>query len=640
MTEELIWIAEVSLDRAGQGTYSYAIDECQLSTLVVGDLVQIPFRNKREQGFVTAISHGPAPTKYRLKNIEPAKHPLCIPSHLMQLATWGSRYYSSTIGDFLAAVVPSPVRKGVKMQVQRLVQLIPCDEQSLSKRQREIYQQLPKQALLIGEASKISKCSVSTLERMIELGALSISEESGIREVNIEVRSENHQLTDEQQLAFESIHTAITEDVFKPFLLYGVTGSGKTLVYMEAAEKVIQGGKQVLILLPEIALTPQLAARFRQRFERVSIWHSGFTAGERSAAWHKAAKGEYDLVIGTRSALFAPLPNVGLIVVDEEHDSSYKQDKNPRYQGRDLAVVYAQQLAVPIVLGSATPSCETIHNARAGRYQVLQLKERPAGAVLPRAQLVDMRDEYRKQGSQAAISGLLVSELKRCLQAGQQSIVLLNRRGWSPTVSCPQCAFVFECEHCDISLTWHKGHNALRCHLCGFERQRPDSCPVCDNHDLSNKGLGTEQLASLLAEKVPGVRIARMDADTINKRQGHADIIAAFARGEADCLVGTQMVAKGLDFPRVTLVGVIAADHGLSAPDFRAAERCYQLIAQVSGRAGRSSDPGTVVVQAYQPDAAAITCALNQQAKTFYDEELSIREKHSYPPYTALMRLV
>lgn len=640
IAKDKIWIAEVSLERSGKGVYSYAVSDQAMQSISVGDLVRVPFRNKHEQGFVTALAQDLPPTTYTLKMLELVTQEVQIPPHLMTLATWGSRYYACTIGDFLAAVVPSAVRKGVKIQAQRFVCKLPYDHTALSKRQQEIYQQLSEQAQLLKEAASHCSCGIGTLEKMAALGALRIDEHSAIRETPVEVDNQRHQMTDEQAQAFSEISAAISEEKFKPFLLYGVTGSGKTLVYMEAADMVIQRGQQVLILLPEIALTPQLAARFRHRFDRVSIWHSGFTAGERTEAWRKAVAGEYDLVIGTRSALFAPLPNIGLIVVDEEHDSSYKQDQTPRYNGRDLAIVYAQQLQIPIVLGSATPSCESIKNARDGRYRVLQLKNRPAGAVLPQAQLVDMRDEYRKQGRQAAVSSLLMSELKKCLQLGQQSIVLLNRRGWSPTVSCPQCAFIFECEHCDISLTWHKGQNALRCHLCGFERPRPQSCPVCDNNDLNNKGLGTEQLASVLAEKVPGLRIARMDADTIGKRQGHADIIAAFARGEADCLLGTQMVAKGLDFPRVTLVGVVAADHGLSAPDFRASERCYQLIAQVSGRAGRSGDPGTVVVQAYQPDSIAIACALDQCAKTFYDQELATREKHNYPPFAGLLHLL
>ena len=639
-------IADVCIDRAGQATYSYEIPDDLRALIVVGSFVHVPLRNRNEHGFVVAIKECEAPS-YKVKSLSLPEKPVTLTSALMDLADWASRYYRCSLSHMLNAMVPSPVRKAVVMQRTRLVQKLYDNEDDLlaagikpSKRQLEVFNCLPKTLLSMRDACELASCSVSTIERLIEHKACAQQYESGVKEPLVQVSQEQHQLTDEQQQAVQAVHAYLGKKEAEKFLLYGVTGSGKTLVYMELAEEVISQGKQVLILLPEIALTPQLAARFRQRFNSVSIWHSGFTAGERTAAWHAAADGDIDLIIGTRSALFAPLPNIGLIVVDEEHDHSYKQESVPRYQGRDLAIVYAQQLSVPIILGSATPSCESITNVRNGRYQVLQLKNRPPGSSLPHAEIIDMREECRVQHQSAVISNALIEALRECKEENKQSILLLNRRGWSPTVSCPRCAYVCECEHCDISMTWHKGSDRLRCHLCGFEKSLPDVCPVCSFPEMAHKGVGTERLASLINEQIPDLNILRMDADTIDKRQGHAVTIQSFAKGEADCLLGTQMVAKGLNFPRVTLVGVLAADHGLAAPDFRAAERTYQLIAQVAGRAGRAGDEGRVIVQAFDPEALAIDCALHNRAKQFYDNELALREQYAYPPFTALIRFL
>lgn len=633
-------IADVAVDRAGQTQYSYLVPDDLQQTLQAGDFVQVPLRRRQVNGFVTCIERR-TPPSYKLRQLRLSQPRVTLPPDLFRLAQWGSRYYQSTLPAFLNAVVPAAVRKGVEQQRIKLVQRCPDhDPASLTPRQCEVYELLPDGWHTLAEAVRLCGCSSGTLERLINSGALEQRLNTQQREQRLSAPQEAHSLNSEQRTAVHAVQDALQEPRFETFLLHGVTGSGKTLVYMEAAETVIARGQQVLILLPEIALTPQLAARFRNRFERVSIWHSAVSDGERAAAWHAAARGEIDLVIGTRSALFAPLPDPGLIVVDEEHDQSYKQDSMPRYQGRDLAVVYASQRGIPVVLGSATPSCESIYNVRQGRYTVLQLKERPGGAVLPAARVVDMRVECRRQQQRAVLSQDLIDALERCHQAQQQSIVLLNRRGWSPIVSCPRCGYVCECTHCDISMTWHRGADQMRCHLCGDQRKLPAQCPVCAYPELAHRGMGTERLAAFISEQLPSLRILRMDADTVSRRQGHADLIQSFARGEADCLLGTQMVAKGLNFPRVTLVGVVDADHGLAAPDFRAAERTYQLIAQVSGRAGRAEAPGEVVVQAYDPQALAIECALHNRPRSFYDAELELRQQYAYPPFAALMRII
>ncbi len=632
-------IADVALDRSGRDAYSYRVNDDLAPQLRVGDCVTVPFGPRRERGFVVALERRAPPPGITLKEVLGRQDGVRLPAHLLDLIRWAAAYYRCDLGTLIAAAVPTAVRQGTKARRERFIARLPHCEQKLTARQREILAVLPLEPLALAAACSRAGCHVSTLERLAAAGAALIRETTTVREVRLTAAVERFPPTAEQQAAITAV-AACLPDQHAVFLLYGVTGSGKTLVYMELAEQVIASGRQVLLLLPEIGLTPQLAARFRQRFARVVIWHSAFSQGERALQWHQVATGAVDLVIGTRSALFAPLPRPGLIVVDEEHDQSFKQDSEPRYQGRDLAVVYARQLGIPVILGSATPSLETYHNARQGRYQVLTLLKRPAGGRLPQARVIDMRTECRRQGRQALISQALLDGLKTCQAAGQQSIVLLNRRGWSPVVSCLACGVQLHCEHCDISLTYHRQDERLRCHYCGYERTMPQHCPTCGETGLSTRGIGTEQLADTLAAAVPGLRVIRVDADTVANRQAHAALLRSFAEGSADCMVGTQMVAKGLDFPRVTLVGIVGADQGLGVPDFRAGERTFQLIAQVAGRAGRGQDPGTVIVQAFDPQALAVRYALDQRLKSFYTHELAIRQRYGYPPHGGLLRLV
>ena len=641
---DLPLIADVAIDCPGRDSYSYLVPPELAAAIRPGDCVSVPFGPRRLRGFVVSLERRQPSSDYVTRDIVGHQPEVTLPPHLLRLIQWGARYYRCSMGEFLAGAVPAPVREGAAPErqviVAKTVGFVSTLTQPLNKRQQMVYDALPADPVLLSEACRAAATTRATLEKLAAVGALTISEDQQIRELRLSARQEHHPLTGEQQIAIDIVKTALVKGVSQPFLLHGVTGSGKTLVYLELAAQVIAAGRQVLFLLPEIALTPQLAARVRNRFERVAVLHSGFTDGERAEQWRRVAAGEIDLVVGTRSALFAPFPAPGLIIVDEEHEQSYKQESVPRYHARDLAIVYAGQLGIPVLLGSATPSMESIHNARQGRYQVLSLKNRPLGGKLPAPILVDMREECHAQRRSATICRELLTRLKQVKDAGEQAIVLLNRRGWSPVISCQSCGTTLTCKHCDISLTYHRAAAKVKCHYCGNEGPLPRTCPSCSQATLSTFGLGTEQLATQLAADVPGLTVLRVDADTVAERQGHAKLFQAFGNGAADCLVGTQMVAKGLDFPRVTLVGFVAADRGLSLPDFRAAERTFQLVAQVAGRAGRGERPGTVVVQAFDTEAPALRCAVDHRPKTFVDAELALRQQYGYPPYAGLIRFM
>ena len=654
-------IADVALDVPGRDAYSYRVPAA-LADLRIGDGVMAPFAGRLLHGIAVEVGEREPPPGVNLKELRARAH-IRLPAHLLRLIRWGAHYYRCGLGEFLAAAVPAAARGGARSEATVTVTAVALFSGTVTRRQREVLDRIRaagSAGVLLPDLLAATGTDRALITRLEKAGAVVVAEQRAIQEIRLNAKDESFALTPEQQAAFAAVAaclpgklqtdspadaatgsmgeaTAPTPER-KPFLLYGITGSGKTLVYLELAARVIASGRQVLLLLPEIGLTPQLAARVRRRIPRVAVWHSGFTEGERAELWRAVADGHYDLVLGTRSALFAPLPAPGLIIVDEEHDQSYKQDSVPRYHARDLAVVYAGQLGVPIVLGSATPSLESVFNGRQGRYQVISLLKRPLAGKLPVPVLVDMRLECQAQRKQAIISRELLARLEGVRDRGEQAIVLLNRRGWSPILSCTSCGTAMGCAMCDISLTWHREVAKLKCHYCGSEKDRPRACPACGQEALVTHGLGTEQLEATIAEAVGGLKLLRVDADTVAGRQGHARLFHAFAEGAADCLVGTQMVAKGLDFPRVTLVGILNADRGLAVPDFRAAERTYQLIAQVSGRAGRGDKPGTVVVQAYDINAEALRCALEHRPRAFVDAELAIRQEYGYPPYAGLIR--
>lgn len=450
-----------------------------------------------------------------------------------------------------------------------------------------------------------------------------------------------HQLNPAQEAAFEQIRDGIRSRQFHTFLLYGVTGSGKTEVYLNAIDETLAEGRSALLMVPEIALTPAMAGQFFARFgDRVAILHSAFTDVERTEQWRRIRSGAASVVVGTRSGVFAPVRNLGLIVVDEEHDGSYKQEETPRYHGRDVAVVRAQAAGACVVLGSATPSLESRYNAEKGKYTLIELPGRIEARPMPTVELIDMRQEFLETRKQATFSRKLLDALGGRLENGEQTIVLLNRRGFSSFVSCRSCGERVQCCNCSLTLTFHKRDRRLLCHYCGYAERVPSLCPKCQSEHIYFAGLGSERVEEELHQAFPTARIARLDRDTVSGKRQYETILHDFREGSYDILVGTQMIAKGHDIPNVTLVGVVSADIGLGMPDFRAAERTFQLLTQVAGRAGRGSVPGIVLVQTINPDHYAVRLAAAQDYHAFYEKELHFRRMMNYPPFSAMANVL
>jgi primosomal protein N' (replication factor Y) len=451
------------------------------------------------------------------------------------------------------------------------------------------------------------------------------------------------QLTGEQQAALETLGGLADGGEFKVALLHGVTGSGKTEIYLRLAERVRQAGRQVLLMVPEIALTPSVAAQFRGAFgARVAIQHSALSDGERHDQWQRIRRGDVDVVVGTRSAVFAPLERLGLVIVDEEHDGSYKQEEAPRYHGRDVAIVRASREGALVVLGSATPSMESYQNAATGKYVRVALERRVLDRPLAAVSIVNMREEYAEEGPDAVISRVLAAGIEDRLARREQVLVLLNRRGFSTAVFCRQCGDTFECPNCSISLTVHTARNGwrARCHYCNYSMTVPKACRKCAAPYLEQSGFGTEKVEQQLRDRFPDARIGRVDRDSVRRKGALTSLLSRFAAGELDLLVGTQMIAKGHDFPRVTLVGVISADVGLGLADFRAGERTFQLLTQVAGRAGRGERTGEAIVQTLYPEHYSIQLACRQDYPAFFERELQFRKGMRYPPFVALMNTV
>ncbi len=450
-----------------------------------------------------------------------------------------------------------------------------------------------------------------------------------------------HRLNPEQQATYEALCGAVDEKRYATFLLRGITGSGKTEVYLQAIETVLQQGRDAIMLVPEISLTPQTVGRFYARFSQdIAVLHSGLSDGERYDAWRRARQGKVRIVVGARSAVFAPLPDVGIIIVDEEHDNSYKQNETPRYHARDVAIVRARKNRAVCVLGSATPSVESYYNSETQKSTRLELLQRATAGVLPKVHLVDMRREQIENPGQLVLSPILETAIEQRLSAKEQIILLLNRRGFSPVVLCPACGWVAQCEDCQVSLTYHSAGGELRCHYCSATRPKPETCDSCGFNPLVYLGLGTQKAEDYLLRSFSGARIERMDADTTAGKGGHAKILGRFANGEIDILIGTQMLAKGHDYPGVTLVGVINADAGLTLPDFRSAEQAFQLLTQVSGRAGRGSRPGEVYIQTYRPKHYAIAAAAGHDYEGFYGKEIQYRQDAGYPPFRRMVNFM
>lgn len=535
---------------------------------------------------------------------------------------------------------------------RKSVKLLPPEEhaengaRALSDAQQRIVEALLAGGgeMLFADLLESAHASASTIQTLERRGLLEVS----VREIRrdplagalLPARDELL-LTEAQASALSEINAAQAEGTFAAFLLHGVTGSGKTEIYIRAMREALRRGRSAMMLVPEIALTPVFSRRLRAHFgDAVAIFHSSLTTGERFDEWHRLKRGEARVVIGTRSAVFAPVSDLGVIVVDEEHEASYRQQESPYYNGRDTAVMRALKERAIVVLGSATPSMESFQNARQGKYRYLRLSNRIADRPMARAEILDMREVFRTGGKPEVFAPELLAAIEETHARGEQSIVLLNRRGYSSFLLCRSCGERINCSNCDVTLTFHRSERSLICHYCNLRLRVPDACPACNGAFIFFVGEGTEQIEEILQKRFPTLRIARLDRDTTARRSTYEQAILRFSAGELDMLVGTQMIAKGHDFPNVTLVGVVSVDAGIALPDFRAAERAFQLITQVAGRAGRGSLPGRVLIQTYHPHHYALRHACAQDFDAFFDEEINYRKNLSYPPFVALASLL
>jgi len=576
---------------------------------------------------------------------------------LLNLSRWVSHYYLSTLGEVLATMLPPNLRAGS----QRIILSHAGNPPPIQGLEEKIFDEIQR------KKGKISFKSLKrrfpgrdlnrVLERLVAVGSVEIQERSPTpqrkknrlrvtEEERPSAESERLSLTSEQQRAVDAVEGRLKKGGFETFLLYGVTGSGKTEVYLRLMEEVRRSGRRCLILIPEISLTPQLLDRLQERFpQRVGVLHSALTPSERWSQWWHILDGKADVVVGARSAIFAPVPDLGLIVVDEEHDPSYKQEDGLRYHARDLAVVRGRSIGCPVLLGSATPAVESFENCRRDRYRLLELTKRVEQRDLPCVEVVDLKltqdvkPETQNSKMATFFSPRLTEALQENFNRGQQSLIFLNRRGFAHFLMCRLCGFVLRCPHCSVAMTFHLKQQSVFCHHCGFRKPAAHLCPGCGNLSLSGIGFGTEQVEQELTRLLPEARIARMDRDTTSKRGSQERLIRAWEKGEINVLVGTQMITKGHDVAGVTLVGAILADLSLNLPDFRAAERTFQLLSQVAGRAGRGREAGRVIIQTYVPDHYTLQHVITHDYKSFFDSELEFRRSMNYPPFSRLVHL-
>jgi len=583
-----------------------------------------------------------------------------LPSSIVELCRWVAEYYVAGIGDALAVAMPPGARRqGSAFRKQRIAALSAMGlDQGLTPRQGAAVQILSAAPAGLPTAELRERgVTPAVLAGLVKRGLVVMRDERDERDpferaaMTDVVPDANRELTDEQERAAGELFALADAAQFRVALLHGVTGSGKTEIYLRLADRVRRSGRQVLLMVPEIALTPSMTALVRGAFgDRVGIQHSALSIGERHDQWHRIRRGEVDLVIGTRSAVFAPLDRLGLIVVDEEHDSSYKQEETPRYHGRDVAIMRASREHALVVLGSATPSMESFHNAATGKYVRITLERRVLDRPLAAVRVVNMRTEYADEGPEIVISRDLAAAIGERLACGDQALVLLNRRGYSTAVFCRQCGDTFECPNCSVSLTVHRARHGVhgsrepsrggwraRCHYCNYSVLVPTACRKCAAPYLEHAGFGTERIEEQLRERFPQARIGRVDRDSVRRKGALTQMLSKFAARELDVLVGTQMIAKGHDFPGVTLVGVISADVGLGLADFRASERSFQLLTQVAGRAGRGERTGEAIVQTLYPDHYSIQLACRQDYPAFFEREVVYRRGMRYPPFLALI---
>ncbi|RME04542.1 MAG: primosomal protein N' [Planctomycetota bacterium] len=614
-----------------------------------GVRVKAKFNHQIREGFVTApVSQ---PEVQRLEQILEVldKQPL-LQKTLLQLTHWMAKYYQSSWGEALQMALPASVKNHAKGRKELYLRANPLPSpketiQNLEKRSPQAAKLLKHllhyneeiRAIDLKRTLKISQSPIHTLHKK---GLIQLNYRTDPLEPYAELPTTSTPpptLNKEQTQVLQQIWQNFQKNKFQVALLHGITGSGKTEIYLQLIEKILPQKQSAIVLIPEISLTPQTMKRFKSRFgENIAVLHSNLSPSQRAHQWKRIQQGNAHVVIGPRSAVFAPVQNLGLIIVDEEHETSFKEQSSPAYNGRDLAIMRCLMENAKAVLGSATPSLISYHNALKGKYQLYQLHHRATSQPLPNAQIIDMR--YQKHHH--LFSEPLLRQIRQTLQKGEQIILFLNRRGFSTFIACKRCGFVLKCKHCDITLTFHKKYKKVLCHYCAYEHNAPQSCPDCLANTLQYLGEGTEKIENFLQQQFPHTPIARLDSDVMQHRQNYIQILENFAQQKIQILVGTQMIAKGLDFPHVTLVGVINADVGLHMPDFSAAERTFQLLTQVAGRAGRGTQPGRVLIQTYLPDHYSITCAANHNYQEFAQKELEFRQRFLYPPYCRLFRLV
>lgn len=675
-SQERKQVAEVLVEvpaREINRPFDYLIPTHLQQVISQGSRVVVPFGPRKVQGYVLQLKDKQATTEAATHKLKEIEHILDefppLTQELIELGKWMSLEYVCFLITALQALLPAVLKSKTKKIVHErkdgeletkyqvndkvtkksIAMVSPigsaeelADEKlqlsNRAKKQKEIieYFQNDPQPIPLVELLEMCATTRSTVKQLEQSGILKIEQQEVGRDPYQDrkfVQTEALPLTKEQQNAFEEIRSCVVQGEYKTFLLHGVTGSGKTEIYLQTIAYAMSKGKEAIVLVPEISLTPQMVERFKGRFgEQVAVIHSRLSAGERYDEWRKIRQGKVKVAIGARSALFSPFQNLGIIIVDEEHESSYKQEENPKYHARDVAIFRGQYHQAPVILGSATPTLESYARAQKGVYQLINLEERVQGRPLPKVEIVDMRSELH-EGNRSMFSRVLFDKITNCLEREEQMVLFLNRRGFSTFVMCRDCGFVQQCPHCDISLTYHKVTQSHRCHYCGYSEKQVQQCPECESEHIRFFGTGTQKVEEELHKHFPGIRVVRMDVDTTQKKGSHERLLQNFRDQRADVLLGTQMIAKGLDFEKVTLVGVIAADSLLHLPDFRAAEKTFQLLTQVSGRAGRHQLLGEVVVQTYTPEHYSVIAAAEHNYLSFYQQEMNHRHQRGYPPY-------
>ena len=620
--EVLVEIKAKNIDK----TFTYEIDNLNVS---VGMRVLVPFSKQKLEGFVLNI-HNKKPEYDTKKIIEVIDDYPVLNEEMLELGKYISKKTLCNLINAYQTMLPNALKakngRVINKKIVTYIELIDSSYITKSLSQNKILDELRNNKKVL--KSELNKISVSSVNTLIKNNVIKeIKEEEYRIKDNSKIIESNIELTKEQKDTLKKIKY----DTFKPYLIHGVTGSGKTEVYMRVIENVLKIKKEAIVLVPEISLTPQLVRVFRNRFgSKIAILHSGLSDGEKYDEWRRIERKEVSIVIGARSAIFAPFTNLGVIIIDEEHSSTYKQENTPKYNAIDIALFRAKKYNIPIILGSATPSIESYTRAKQGIYELCTMTKR-VNEKLPNIELIDMKDEIKK--GNRIISEKLREKIIEKINKNEQIIILLNRRGYSTVCTCHNCGFTLKCPKCDIPLTYHKSTNIMRCHYCGYGVKKPDICPSCKSKDINFFGMGTEKLEQFIKEEFKDSKVIRMDQDTTRTKGAHEKIINDFKQEKYNILIGTQMISKGLDFPKVTLVGVINADQSLNIPDFRSSERTFQLLNQVAGRAGRSDLKGEVIFQGFNMDHYSIIKACTNDYIGFYNEELKIRRILNYSPY-------